>query len=35
VIAVAAVLIVIFTRGQLSYEPQRTAHPLGTIHPTT
>ena len=27
VIAVAAVLIVIFTRGRLSYEPQRTAQP--------
>jgi uncharacterized protein len=27
VVAVAAVLIVIFTRGRLSYEPQRTAQP--------
>jgi membrane protease YdiL (CAAX protease family) len=35
VIAVAAVLIVIFTRGRLSYEPERTAHPLGSIHPTS
>ena len=35
VIAVAAVLIVIFTRGRLSYEPERTAHPRGSIHPST
>jgi membrane protease YdiL (CAAX protease family) len=34
VIAVAAVLIVIFTRGRLSYKPERTAHPLGSIHPS-
>jgi membrane protease YdiL (CAAX protease family) len=27
VVAVAAVLVVIFTRGRLSYEPQRTAQP--------
>jgi uncharacterized protein len=34
VIAVAAVLVVIFTRGRLSYEPERTAHSRGSIHPT-
>jgi membrane protease YdiL (CAAX protease family) len=30
VIAVAAVLVVIFTRGRLSYEPERTAQPATT-----